>query len=42
MTWVETVAAILPPKKLARFLQIENKIDALVNVALAQEVPRVK
>jgi hypothetical protein len=40
--WVPKFAAVLPGKKLARFVQVENKIDALVKVSLAQEVPLVK
>jgi hypothetical protein len=40
--WAPKFAAVLPGKKFARFFQIENKIDALVNVAMADEIPLVK
>jgi hypothetical protein len=40
--WTPKFAAVLPPKKLARFVQVENKIDALVNASLAQDIPLVK
>ena len=40
--WTPKLAAVLSPKKLARFVQVENKIDALVGVALARDVPLVK
>jgi len=33
---------VLPPKKLARFYQIENKLDAIVGYELASEIPLVK
>lgn len=42
LAWAPKFAAVVPGKKVARFFQIENKIDALVNVALAQEIPLVK
>jgi hypothetical protein len=32
---------ILPPKKVARFYQIESKLDAVINYELAQEIPLV-
>ena len=32
---------VLPPKKLARFYQIENKLDAIANVQLTQEIPLI-
>ena len=35
------VRAVLPAIKAARFLQIENKLDAVVNVTLASEIPLV-
>ena len=38
---VPKVRAVLPARKAARFFQIENKLDAVVNVALAQEIPLV-
>jgi hypothetical protein len=33
---------VLPPKKLARFFQIDNKMDAFINAAIAKEVPLVE
>ena len=38
---VPKVRAVLPAIKTARFLQIENKLDAIVNVTLASEIPLV-
>ena len=32
---------MLPAVKAARFFQIENKLDAIVNMALASEIPLV-
>ncbi len=32
---------VLPPKKVARFYQIENKLDAITNVLLAEQIPLV-
>ncbi len=32
---------VLSPKTLARFYQIENKLDAVANVAMAQGIPLV-
>jgi hypothetical protein len=40
-TYVPKVRAVLPAQKAARFFQIENKLDAIVNVALASEIPLV-
>jgi hypothetical protein len=33
---------VLPPKKLARFFQIDNKMDAFINATIAKEVPLVE
>ena len=33
---------VLPPRKLARFYQLENKIRAVLNYDLAREIPLVK
>jgi len=33
---------VLPPKKLARFIQIENKLDTIVQVDLASEIPLIE
>jgi hypothetical protein len=32
---------VLPAQKAARFFQIENKLDAIVNVTLASEIPLI-
>ena len=32
---------VLPPKTLARFYQVENKLDAVANVLMAQEIPLI-
>jgi hypothetical protein len=34
--------AVLPKKKVARFFQIENKIDAIIGYSLADEIPLVR
>lgn len=39
--YVPKLNAVLPLKKVARYLQIENKIRALIKFDLAQEVPLV-
>jgi hypothetical protein len=39
--FVPRVRGVLPAQKAARFFQIENKLDAIINVALAQEIPLV-
>ncbi len=39
--YLPKVRSVLPPTKAARFLQIENKLDAIVNVGLASEIPLV-
>jgi len=33
---------VLPPRKVARFYQVENKLRALVNYELAREIPLIK
>jgi hypothetical protein len=38
---VPRVRKVLPATKAARFFQIENKIDSIVNVTLASEIPLV-
>jgi predicted trehalose synthase len=40
-TYVPKVRAVLPAQKAARFFQIENKLDAIVNLTLASEIPLV-
>jgi polyhydroxyalkanoate synthesis regulator phasin len=39
---VPKLSKVLPPKKVARYLQIENKIRALVKYELADAVPLVQ
>ena len=39
--WVPRVRKVLPTLKAARFFQIENKIDAIVSLTLASEIPLV-
>ena len=39
--FVPKLSKVLPPKKVARYLQIENKIRALVKYELAGEIPLV-
>ncbi len=39
--YVPKVRAVLPAIKAARFFQIENKLDAIVSIALATEIPLV-
>ena len=40
-SYVPKLSKVLPPKKVARYLQIENKIRALVKYDLAGEIPLV-
>jgi hypothetical protein len=39
--YVPKVRSVLPVSKAARFFQIENKLDAIVNVALGSEIPLI-
>ena len=39
--YVPKIRAVLPAQKAARFFQIENKLDAIVNVTLASEIPLI-
>ena len=41
-SYVPKFQRVLPPKKVARLYQVENKIRALVDYQLAQDVPLVK
>lgn len=41
-TYVEKFGAVLPPKRVARFFQIENKLNAVVDYEIAAEIPLVK
>jgi hypothetical protein len=40
-SFVPKLSKVLPPKKVLRYLQIENKIRAVVNYELAAEIPLV-
>jgi hypothetical protein len=40
--YVPRFKKVLPPKKVARLYQVENKARALVNYDLAREIPIVK
>jgi len=40
-SYVPKLSKVLPPKKVARYLQIENKIRAVVKYGLAEGVPLV-
>jgi hypothetical protein len=40
-SYVPKLSKVLPPKKVARYLQIENKIRAVVKSELAGEIPLV-
>ena len=41
-SYVPKLSKVLPPKKVARYLQIENKIRAAVKYELASQVPLVQ
>ena len=36
---VDAFSDVLPPKKVMRFYQVENKLDAIIDYRLAQSVP---
>jgi hypothetical protein len=40
--YVPRFKKILPPKKVVRFFQVDNKLDSLVNIELAAEIPLVQ
>ena len=40
-TYVQKFKEILPPKKVVRFFQVENKMDAIINFELAGGIPLV-
>jgi vacuolar-type H+-ATPase subunit D/Vma8 len=40
-SWVPKFEKILPAKSVARFYQIENKLDLIVRVSVAAEIPLV-
>jgi len=39
--WLPKFAKVLPPRKVARYFQIEHRLDLLVQMAVAQEIPLV-
>jgi hypothetical protein len=39
--YVPQVRKVLPGQKAARFFQIENKLDALINLGIANEIPLI-
>jgi hypothetical protein len=39
--YVRKFRKVIPETKLARFYQIENKLDAITNFALARQIPLV-
>ena len=41
-SYVPKLSKVLPPKKVARYLQIENKIRAVIKYNLAGEIPLVQ
>ena len=41
-TWVKKFSKVLTPKRVARYFQLENKIEVLVNAELAKNIPLVK
>ncbi len=40
-TYVQKFKEILPPKKVVRFFQVENKLDAIINFELVAGIPLV-
>lgn len=41
-SFVDKFKKILPSRKVARFFQIENKLEAIINFDLARQIPLVK
>lgn len=41
-SWVKRFAKVLPPKKVVRYYQIENKIDTIIDLGLSRGVPLVR
>jgi hypothetical protein len=37
--WIERVGKVLPPRKVVRYFQLENKLDAVVRAEMAQQIP---
>ncbi len=42
LAWVPKFEKVLPAKKVARFYQIENKLDLIVRLAMAKDIPLVQ
>jgi hypothetical protein len=40
-TYAEKLEKVIPPTKVARYIQIENKIRSLIKMELAQQIPLV-
>ncbi len=40
--YVEEFKKVIPPKKVVRFFQVDNKFDAIVNYNLAGSIPLVQ
>ena len=40
--YVKKFENVLPPKKVFRYFQTENKLDALINIQLASEIPLMR
>jgi hypothetical protein len=40
--YVTKLKKVLPAKKVMRFYQLENKLDAIINYQLAAEIPLVR
>jgi hypothetical protein len=38
-TWLGRMAKAIPPLKLARFYQIDNKLDSAVRADIAKQIP---
>ena len=41
-SYLSKFKAVLPPKKVARYYQLENKIQAVIAFQLADRIPLVK
>jgi hypothetical protein len=41
-TYVPKFSKVMPTKKVARFFQVDNKLDAIINSELAQIIPLVR
>jgi hypothetical protein len=39
--YMERMGRALPPRKLVRFFQIENKLDAVIRADLSRQIPLV-